>query len=806
MMTLLFYLLKVVICSGILSLYYQLALKNKLFHQWNRFYLLISVVLSLLLPLVQIKFFAPSQHNNKAIQLIQVVQSADDYLEEVTVSTSAWSSPEQWMLLFYWLISAFIFLSLLLSISKIVMLLRSHKVQILHAVKFVVTKAQGTPFSFLDYIFWNENLSLQSEAGQQIFRHELVHVREKHTMDKLFMQTVLVLFWCNPFFWLMRKELRFIHEFIADKKAIGTGDTAAFAAMILQTAYPQHYNSIINPFFQTSIKRRFLMLTKIQRPGRAYLSRLVALPLLAFVALLFSFRTKNNAVITPLDQDFVVVIDAGHGMKDGRYTGANAADVYEDELTLQLAQEIKALNQNEHLKIILSRNSNALVDLKERVALAQREKADLFLSLHMSATVPAAKEVPEGLQIYVAPPPSANSILFGSAITNELGSFFKSSIVKQSGSIFVLKQLTCPALLVECGNISLDRERLLVEKASTRKILAQHFLDAIQRYAAQSKANELIPPAIDTPPAKKEIKSIDVTKANRQIIVTYADGSIERLTEQEAMKKGLVHNGGYGNFKNQGGQKFDSLEVYYKRDKETKIKITGPASVDQKERPLVVIDGKEIPDADISKIDPNKIESVNILKDKPATDKYGEKGKKGVIEITTKGISSTELMKIQQNGRDVIQGRISKLEVDRKNEVRFEADFIEVKDNKDKDVIVDNSAGRESSSNLVFVKSEREPSIDALVWRKFLEQNVLHVAEKAAAKGAKGQFSVVMQFVVNEDGSLTDIKPTKNDAYGMGESLSEVLKNSPKWTPAEQNGKPVASYFTKPVTIVIQEQ
>src|SRR4029079_19159730 len=98
--------------------------------------------------------------------------------------------------------------------------------------------------------------------------------------DKLLVQLVLVVFWCNPFFWLIRRELKLIHEFIADKKAVGEQGTAALAAMILSASYPSQFNSITNQFFQTSIKRRLVMLAKIQNPKFNYISRVLALPIL----------------------------------------------------------------------------------------------------------------------------------------------------------------------------------------------------------------------------------------------------------------------------------------------------------------------------------------------------------------------------------------------------------------------------------------------------------------------------------------------------------------------------------------------
>src|SRR4030095_852064 len=108
------------------------------------------------------------------------------------------------------------------------------------------------------------------------------------SIDKIFLQVVLVFFWSNPFFWLIRRELRAIHEFIADQRAVAQNGPESFAAMILQSVYPIQYNSLTSPFFQTSIKRRFQMLTKVHNPRVNYFSRLAVLPILALVILSFT--------------------------------------------------------------------------------------------------------------------------------------------------------------------------------------------------------------------------------------------------------------------------------------------------------------------------------------------------------------------------------------------------------------------------------------------------------------------------------------------------------------------------------------
>ena len=293
MIALAYYLLKVMVCSGVLFLYYHLALRNKVFHQWNRFYLLAIVVLSLLVPVLQFHFIHTEDASSRTIQLLRVVQSADDYMETIYIQNHRSMTTAQWLSIVYTGISAIILAAVVRAFFKIYVIVKRHKVQLVNQIRFVVTQERGTPFSFFRYIFWNEKIDINTPTGQQIFQHELVHVKEAHTFDKLFMQVILILFWCNPFFWLIRKELQLVHEFIADKKAVGACDTAAFATMILQSAYPNQFSSLTNSFFHSPIKRRLLMLTKIQNPRISYASRILALPLMAFVVLAFGFRTKS---------------------------------------------------------------------------------------------------------------------------------------------------------------------------------------------------------------------------------------------------------------------------------------------------------------------------------------------------------------------------------------------------------------------------------------------------------------------------------------------------------------------------------
>jgi TonB-dependent SusC/RagA subfamily outer membrane receptor len=94
----------------------------------------------------------------------------------------------------------------------------------------------------------------------------------------------------NPFNWIIQKELQNIHEFIADRDAVGTGEVDAFAKMLLKTYYGNHFLNPSHSFYYSSIKRRIIMLTTSNIPSYSYLRKVAVLPMLAFILALFSIQ------------------------------------------------------------------------------------------------------------------------------------------------------------------------------------------------------------------------------------------------------------------------------------------------------------------------------------------------------------------------------------------------------------------------------------------------------------------------------------------------------------------------------------
>ena len=277
------YLLKSVILSGIFFGYYTLFLKNTIYHAYNRFYLLASMALSLAIPFFKLSMFSVTEEQAAGAKqlLIYLTQLPASPVQEEYIA---------WEIIVIAVISSLFVSYLVYSVLRIFRLKAMNSKTQMGEFTFIETDLEEAPFSFFSNLFWKKSISIEDECGRKILQHELSHIREKHSWDRLFSQLICSVFWMNPFNWIIQKELQNIHEFIADRDAVGTGEVDAFAKMLLKTYYGNHFLNPSHSFYYSSIKRRIIMLTTSNIPKYAYLRKVAVLPMLAFILALFSIQ------------------------------------------------------------------------------------------------------------------------------------------------------------------------------------------------------------------------------------------------------------------------------------------------------------------------------------------------------------------------------------------------------------------------------------------------------------------------------------------------------------------------------------
>ena len=283
------YILKTILISGIFLAYYWIALRDKKFHYYNRFYLLTASIMSLVIPLLKFDWFIVEKpvvySSNEIVQFILPISNVNKSIQYDWVDYS---------LVIAGIVAITLFSILLLNVIKIQLLKRKSDVTQMDGFDFINTNDDNAPFSFLNNLFWKQSISLQEEGGQQIFKHEITHIQQKHTLDRIYCQIITSIFWMNPFNWVIQKELVTIHEFIADESAVGDSNVEAFAKMLLQTHYGNHFLNPTHQFFYSSIKRRLTMLTKSTNTKYSYLRRVMVLPILIATVCLLSIKVNAS--------------------------------------------------------------------------------------------------------------------------------------------------------------------------------------------------------------------------------------------------------------------------------------------------------------------------------------------------------------------------------------------------------------------------------------------------------------------------------------------------------------------------------
>ena len=283
--------MKVVLCSTFLYTYYWFLLRNKQLHQYNRFYLMGISVLSWIVPVIKIQIVKEQViASPKVLRFANYISENNSLLEQGFIEKTAKYTWDNLLIIIGILISLFFIVRFVKSLWDIRKLIRLYPLKELKGMHLIMTDVKGTPFSFFKYIFWNTAIDLSSDVGKKILAHEVVHIEEKHSVDKLLIELQLLIGWFNPIVWLIRNELYLIHEFIADQKSIENQDSGVLAKLLLASAYPKQQHLLINTFFYSPIKRRLNNLNQDKNTTFKNFRKLFVFPL--FICMVLSFSLK----------------------------------------------------------------------------------------------------------------------------------------------------------------------------------------------------------------------------------------------------------------------------------------------------------------------------------------------------------------------------------------------------------------------------------------------------------------------------------------------------------------------------------
>ncbi len=263
------YFIKVVAFQLLFLLSYDLFLKKETFFNWNRIYLIFSSLIAFVLPFIKLESFQNVVPQEYIILLPEIVLTPE---KAVATIEPTWN----------WFLIVGIAVSSLLFIYKIVQLVKlrfkGRFVKKEHYTIVIIPKST-LAFSIFKYVFIGEEI--QENKLEDILSHELVHIREKHSLDLLYFELLRIMCWFNPLIYIYQKRISEVHEYIADAAVVKHKNKSDYYEKLLAEVFQTQQFSFANQFFKHSlIKKRIIMLTKQKSREIFKLKYLVLVPML----------------------------------------------------------------------------------------------------------------------------------------------------------------------------------------------------------------------------------------------------------------------------------------------------------------------------------------------------------------------------------------------------------------------------------------------------------------------------------------------------------------------------------------------
>ena len=554
------YILKSSVCLVVFYLFYRLLLSRETFHRFNRVALLSILLLSCLLPLVEVTVEEQTEVHQTMMTLEQWLMLADMMntadatdlqVEEVTVT---------WIQVALLVYLAGILLFALrngYSLLKLGGLLKSGRKENLskyidegEKVTLIVHDRDIAPFSWMKYIVISEKDL--DENGREILIHELAHIQNRHSWDLLVADICIFFQWFNPASWLLKQELQNIHEYEADETVIEKGvDAKQYQLLLIKKAVGTRLYSMANSFNHSKLKKRITMMLKEKSNPWAKLKYLYILPVAAIAVTAFA-RPEISETAEEISR-----------MSD-------ALGIEQASLLFSRLHDISAVKVNDLTAIV---EAKAVKSTEEVVQAAT-----------------ALKDTAKPVEVKYIPV----------EVTEKLQGTPAFEVVEQmpeypggiAASIeYIQKNMRYPEAAEKNGTqgrvtvqFIIDKEGNVTNPKVLRSVDKDLDAEAIRLVGAMPKWK----------PGMQKGKAV---------AVKYTLPVVFKLESGEITSSQLVTE-----------------------------RVAGTVSGEAV--PLFIVDGKEVPSSIMGALRPESIESMTVLKDKSATELYGEKGKNGVILIT----------------------------------------------------------------------------------------------------------------------------------------------------------------------------
>lgn len=301
------YILKSSLCLAAFYLFYKLLLSRDTFHRFNRVVLLLIFILAVAIPWINIPVNEDFSYPSISLNIEQLLEMAYFNEQGENVSgTSRIQPSSSWLTMVSLVYFAGVAVTLLFSAISMLLMMRmltgkeNQKIKTDSNVTIIIHKNKTAPFSWMRYIAISEQDYL--ENGKEIICHEMAHINGRHSVDLIICEIVKSLHWFNPASWLLKQELKNIHEYQADNAVITQGtDARQYQLLLIKKAVGDRLYTIANSFNHSKLKNRITMISKRRSNLWATLKVLYVFPL-SLVAVAAFATEEVSLALAPVSE------------------------------------------------------------------------------------------------------------------------------------------------------------------------------------------------------------------------------------------------------------------------------------------------------------------------------------------------------------------------------------------------------------------------------------------------------------------------------------------------------------------------
>ena len=750
---------------------YALLMQGETFHKLNRFLLIAIVMLSIIVPTINIgietplwKLYTLERNKEEAIATTEfdiLFFNGNEDATETDAPTKSTITLYECITIVYLLGVLFFTIRLIIMYMRLINIIRKGEKADASPytnenIDLRIAHKEIKPFSWFNFVMVDK--SDMQNGLKEIITHEAAHSRALHSIDIILLDTIILLQWFNPMVWLAKKWLKNIHEYEADEAVIKSGiNVANYQQLIIKKAVGSSLYSIANSFNHSSTLKRITMMCKEKSNMWRCAKALYIIPTTAIAAVLFSQPEEAKATQPENIGEVTNLVPKQQGV-DKILTPeekTSTSDIIKADVKIIPDDADKG-----YMKVAVSVPDSAL-ELDKKPEFPGGYKA---MQTYLSKSIRYPKEARENniqgkvlVKFIVKADGSVDNVEIEKSSKNELLDTEAIRVVKnmpkwtpgEHEGKAVNTKFTLPIMFkLSIGTKPSTKNNVDSNGHNDNATSKDNVLQKIDKqpeFPGGYKAMQTyLSKSIRYP---KEARENNIQGKVLVKFIVKADGSVDNVEIEKSSKNELLDTEAIRVVKNMpkwtpGEHEGKAVNTKFILPVNFRLSPAAggqpkKANVRATQTPLMVVDGNLINETNVTAFRTKDIESINVIQGETATNIYGERAAAGVIDIKTKVTEAP-------------------------------------------------------SPDDVFALTEYMPQFPGgnTAFNKFFTEKIKIESTVNGERINEERFAL-LYFIVEKDGSISNVDIVESKGIKFKEPIIELAKNMPNWEPGKHNGEPV---------------